>query len=114
MDLNNNDIEIIHSSRDCKFYCEFEGARCSAEYELVDERTIDLYRTFVDPSLRGKGVADELLRHVVDYAKKNEMKIKPSCSYAVKFFRRNSEYKEMLSDETDLNTEGSCRLPGAS
>ncbi len=114
MDMNNKGIEIIHSSKDCTFYCELEGFRCSAEYELVDDKTIDLYRTFVDPALRGKGIADELLRCVVDYAKENEMKIKPSCSYAVTFFRRNSEYKWILSDETDLNTEGSCRLPGAS
>jgi len=106
-------IDIIHDSKKGKFFCSIDGKECSAEYEMAGETTMDIYRTFVDPALRGKGIAELLMKTVIDVAKEHNLKIKPSCSYAVSYFRRFPELKELLSPDTDLINEGSCRLPGA-
>lgn len=106
-------VDIIHDEKTRKFFCRIEEKECSAEYEMVDEKTMDIYRTFVAPGLRGKGIAELLMKTVTDFAAHRKFKIKPSCSYAVSYFRRYPELKELLCPETDLMNEGSCRLPGA-
>ncbi|WP_425538935.1 GNAT family N-acetyltransferase [Microaceticoccus formicicus] len=53
--------------------------------------------TFVDASLRGQGVAAKLVMELINYAVENEFKIKPICSYVVKYFEKNKEYSELLA-----------------
>lgn len=52
--------------------------------------------TIVDPSLRGKGVAGELIKKVVEMAREENLKIVPVCSYAVAKMTRTDEYKDVL------------------
>lgn len=42
----------------------------------------------VDPKFRNRGLAKDLLEESVAYAKKNNLKIIPRCSYVVKAFDR--------------------------
>ncbi|WP_438313313.1 GNAT family N-acetyltransferase [Sporosarcina sp. FA9] len=51
--------------------------------------------TFVSPELRGQGVAKELLDCAATYARKNELKMEPICSYVVTAFERYSEYDDL-------------------
>lgn len=67
------------------------------KYSFRDEKTLSIDSTFVDPKLRGKGVAKQLTEKVVGIAKENNYKIIPVCSYAVKYFETKPEYKELLS-----------------
>ncbi len=106
-------IDIIHDEKKGKIFCRIDEKECSAEYDMLDEKTMDIYRTFVDPGLRGKGIAELLMKTVIDIARGKGLRIKPSCSYAVSFFRKNPDLKELLQEDTDLINEGSCRLPGA-
>ena len=52
--------------------------------------------TFVDPSLRGQGVAGKLLEQVVEMARTEGLKCVPVCSYAVVAFKRHAEYQDVL------------------
>lgn len=52
--------------------------------------TID--HTFVDPSLRGQGVASELVKHAVDRILEEGNKIAATCAYAEAWFKRHPEY----------------------
>jgi len=60
------------------------------------EDVIVIDHTYVSPELRGKGVAMRLLTKVVEYARKEHLKIIPLCSYASKVMRFNDEYKDVL------------------
>ena len=44
--------------------------------------------TFVDPSLRGQGVAEQLVDRVVEEMEKENKKIIASCPYVVELFKR--------------------------
>lgn len=48
--------------------------------------------TFVDESLRGQGVAGELVKMAADKILVDGGKIGASCSYAVAWFKRHPEY----------------------
>lgn len=52
--------------------------------------------TFVDGSLRGQGVAGQLLRAVADTLRREGRKARPTCSYAVHWFETHPEEKDLL------------------
>lgn len=52
--------------------------------------------TFVDPSLRGQGIANQLVLKVIEYAQSQNLKIVPECSYVISFFQKNHEYHDVL------------------
>ena len=51
--------------------------------------TID--HTFVDPSLRGHGAADALVRAALEQIKKNGGQVEATCSYAVKWLEKHHQ-----------------------
>jgi predicted GNAT family acetyltransferase len=52
--------------------------------------------TFVDPELRGQSIAGKLLDKVVKMAREENLKVVPTCSYAVAKLTRTDEYKDIL------------------
>ena len=60
------------------------------------EGVVTIDHTIVDPSLRGQGVAGKLMEAAVAYFRSNNIKAKPSCSYAVKWFEEHPECADVL------------------
>jgi len=48
------------------------------------------------PALRGKGTAGRLMDGVVEHARQRNLKIVPTCGYAVSWFSRHPEHKDVL------------------
>lgn len=65
-------------------------------YNIVD-RIMNINSTVVDPSMRGKGVAGILTKYVLDYAREENIKVKPFCSYTVAYFDKHHEYCDILA-----------------
>lgn len=61
--------------------------------QLADVMVIE--HTFVDSSLRGQGIAKQLLDRAADYARENEYRIEAVCSYVVKAFETSHEYDDI-------------------
>ncbi|MGI6076927.1 MAG: GNAT family N-acetyltransferase [Fastidiosipilaceae bacterium] len=61
-----------------------------------DEQHIDVDSTYTDDQLRGQGIAARLMDAVVTYARENDLKIIPTCSYVVHKMDRNpDEYSDI-------------------
>lgn len=60
---------------------------------------IVLTHTFVSPELRGQSIASKLMNKVVEFARSENLKIKPVCSYAVAKLTRTDEYADILYNE---------------
>lgn len=61
-----------------------------AEYVRgVDE--LVLTRTFVQPALRGRGLAETLVRAALDFARAERLRVIPTCSYVAAFVDRHPE-----------------------
>lgn len=63
----------------------------SLKFRELDENTLEAYSTFVDDSQRGKGLARQLVDQLVEVAKVDGKKIKPTCSYVVNLFEKEPE-----------------------
>jgi predicted GNAT family acetyltransferase len=66
-------------------------------YSLVEETSaINLDHTWIDPIHRGQGIGDQLVLKAIDYARENQLKIKPSCPFVIRFFEKHPEYSDLL------------------
>jgi predicted GNAT family acetyltransferase len=66
-------------------------------YAPIDNgQNVVIERTYVDPSLRGQGIAGKLIKLVVDEARQNGFLIEPLCTYADAAFARHPEYGDVL------------------
>ncbi|UTH13436.1 GNAT family N-acetyltransferase [Macrococcus equipercicus] len=81
---------------DNRFYID-EGSSFKAEITFVPQGdTLVIDHTFVDPSLRGQGVAKQLVDRVVAYARQENKKILPVCSYAMIVMERDLSTHDVL------------------
>ena len=92
---------IIESYR---IYSQDKEEKLLAELLFVDEEkdVLAITRTFVDESLRGRGVADKLMREALKQAKLQDKKIKPVCPYAVKWFEKHREFADLSSGSSGI------------
>jgi uncharacterized protein len=52
--------------------------------------------TFVPAALRGKGVADTMVRAALDEARQQHWKIVPRCPFVAGFIKRNPEFADLV------------------
>lgn len=81
-----------------RIYVVGDDGKLLAEVTFPDHggNTAVIDHTFVDESLRGQGMASKLLRKAADSIRKQGKKAKPVCSYAVAWFEKHPEEKDLL------------------
>jgi len=89
-------MEIKHDNNLQKFYFVENGKECYVKYTMDDSKTFNILKVYVHPDLRNQGLAGKLAKVALDYAKENNLKVIPTCSYADYFVSKNKEYKELL------------------
>ncbi|MGN6481985.1 GNAT family N-acetyltransferase [Luteibacter sp.] len=88
-------LEITHDRANTVFLATVDGHECELDYRL-EGKTMVITHTGVPEPVAGRGIANLLTRKAVDVACHNGWKIHPACSYAVRWFERNTEYKNLL------------------
>ena len=66
-------------------------------YSRKRENIIVIEHTQVEPEFQGKGVGKKMVKEAVEYARRNNLRIVPECSYAKKVLQRSSEYDDVLA-----------------
>lgn len=66
-------------------------------FPQVEPGVAEIDHTFVDESLRGQGVAGELLRRAVASIAASGYRARPTCSYAVSWFEKHPEHTDLLA-----------------
>ncbi|MEJ2113908.1 MAG: GNAT family N-acetyltransferase [Flavobacteriaceae bacterium] len=89
--------DVIHEKENDRFIIYSEGKESFIEYRINDDE-INLYHTYTDPGLRGKGLAALVVRAAFEYAKENNLKVLPTCSYVQAFIKRNDEYSALIAE----------------
>jgi len=92
------ELEILHRPSEGLFLVRLgPGKYAYAKYEL-DEGKVRIVATYTPPEYRGRGVASRIMRHVANWARENGYKIVPVCSFAVHYFEKNEEFKDLIAD----------------
>jgi predicted GNAT family acetyltransferase len=81
------------------FYIEDDGEWVAElTYFRSGQDVITVDHTEVDESLRGEGVGQQLVKAAVDFARENNLRIKPACPYFRGVVDTTPEFKEVLAD----------------
>ena len=91
------DIEVKHDSKNERFIANIDGEEAYASYSLHDD-VLKLYSTFTPHHLRGQGIAETIVEHVFNYARENNLKVEPACSYVQTFLAHNKEFNDLVVD----------------
>lgn len=81
------------------------------DFDLKDN-VMNAFHTGVRKELEGQGIAAKLFDKLVEYARENNYKIIPSCSYIlVKFRRRPDDFADVWQRMEDEPTGAACGIP---
>ena len=72
-----------------------DGSEAELTYRNIDAKTIVADHTGVPPQFRNKGIALELVRALVENARRERFRIVPQCSYVAAEFRRHPEWSDL-------------------
>ena len=89
-------VTVRHNVAASRFETEIGGHLAVADYTLDGEKMIFTH-TFVPPELRGRGLAEKLVRAGFAEARMQGRRVVPACSYVAAFIERNPEFKELLA-----------------
>ncbi len=93
-------MQVKHTENDGSgdFTALIEGREAGKmTYTSTGENKFSLDHTEVISTYKGKGVGKELLKSAAEYARNNNYKIVPVCSYAKKLMERSSDYDDVLN-----------------
>ncbi|HJG27796.1 MAG TPA: N-acetyltransferase [Subdoligranulum variabile] len=80
-----------------RIFATDETGKLLAEVTFPEQEGVAVINhTFVDGSLRGQGIAGQLLRAVADTLRQDGCKAKATCSYAVHWFETHPEEQDLL------------------
>ncbi|MGB5539837.1 MAG: GNAT family N-acetyltransferase [Gammaproteobacteria bacterium] len=80
-------MDIQHEPRQQRFVVKMDGLESVLEYRLRGD-SIDFTRTFVPEALRGRGIAEKLVRTGIAWAREQGYTMQASCWYAKRFLER--------------------------
>jgi predicted GNAT family acetyltransferase len=64
-------------------------------FRKLGENAIAIDHTYTPPAFRGRNIAFELMQRAIADARRDGIKIRPECSYAVTQFRRHPEWADL-------------------
>lgn len=81
-------MSFKNNTSESRYELSVEGHLAVAEYQLHGNH-LSITRVFVPNELRGKGVAAQVMRAVVEDAVSKGLVLVPVCSYAVAYLERH-------------------------
>lgn len=88
-------LQVRHNPTEQRFEANVEGWLCRCDYRL-ERGVMLLVHTEVPPLLEGRGIAAQLVRAAIDYARAQQIKLRPRCSYVRVYFERHPPEKDVL------------------
>jgi len=89
-------ISVTHNEAEHRYETTVDGLLSVCEYELADNNMVFTH-TLVPPELRGRGIAEEMVRAGLADARARGLKVVPACSYVEAFIRRHREFQDLVA-----------------
>lgn len=89
------DIAIHHDTGIRRFEAVVEGFSCVLDYGLSAGRMV-IRHTGVPSAVGGRGIAGQLVRTAMDWARAQGLRVVPQCTYAAEFVARHREYDDIV------------------
>ena len=87
--------EIQHNAAQHRFETSIDNLLCVIDYRL-DGNVLTLPHVGVAKALEGRGIAGELTRTALDWARAGNYRVIPVCPYVQAWIRRHPEYQDLV------------------
>jgi len=96
-----DDVKLNLNKNGSGYFYINDGEQKIAEMEIgVSANQLTVYHTEVLPKAEGKGLAKKMLTEMVDYARKNNLKVIALCPYVrAQFLRHPDEYNDIWKNK---------------
>lgn len=81
-----------------------------ATFPFIKPGVVVVDHTYVDPSLRGQGVASQLMHEVYQHIKKLGYKAVATCPYAVVWFKKHKECNDIIDETVQATLAPECQI----
>lgn len=88
--------EVEHDLANHRFQARVKGYLALLDYQIKRKRMV-ITHTEVPDAIGGRGIAGELTRVALRYAREHKYKVVPACAYAEAFMQRHTEYDDLLA-----------------
>lgn len=89
-------ISVTNNKTAHRFEVELDGETAFAEYELKRDGSIVFPHTVVPEAFEGRGIGSALVKAGLAYAKAEDLKVIPLCSFFAGYIARHPEYLEQV------------------
>ncbi len=92
-------MNIVNNKKQYRFEAELEdGELLKLDYRWLKGSMV-LMHTFVPVSARGSGKGNQIVQHVLDHARTQELKVIVYCSFVEKYVQEHPEYNDLLDEQ---------------
>lgn len=92
----NDEIQFRIENNRGSFFIERDGKQIAELDFEIKSGSLNAYHTGVRKEFEGQGIASRLFDEMVKYARENNYKVIPSCTYiSIKFRRHTDEFKDL-------------------
>jgi uncharacterized protein len=90
-----NQVAVTNNEAAHRFEAKLGNATALITYRRRGDRIVFLH-TEVPADFEGKGVAGKLVRAALDFARANNLRVVPLCSFVASYIRKHPEYQDLL------------------
>jgi predicted GNAT family acetyltransferase len=88
-------LEIVQNKLSQRFEVVLPGGYYAFVEYRWSGRSLALLHTEVPQEWQNKGIAAHIVNHVLEYAQKEQLRIKPFCPYILSYINRNPQYQAL-------------------
>ena len=90
-------MTVEHDADRRRFVVWLGGDEAYLQYQPLGPALLDYESTYVPDHLRGRGVATAIVRHALDYARANALRVRPTCWFVQEIIERYPEYRPLAA-----------------
>lgn len=88
-------IDVKHDNNNHTFYAEVPGGTAEINYDQFGDKYVEYKSTYVPRDARHEGVGSILAESALDYALKNDLKVKATCPFVKDVMKSNGLYRKL-------------------
>lgn len=88
-------LTIAHDEQAKRFETSIDGYTGYISYQERDD-TLVYDHTIVPQELGGRGIGSALVKHALNYAREQNKKVIPQCSFVSSYISKHPDYQDLL------------------